>query len=157
MKISPNNKMLAVTSDKSTLHIFDIPSMEKATFSDASSETGSSIASKWSFLSKIPFLPRAFSDTYSFASVTFNSDDDPDATIDSSTAKLPKPIPGIPGGRAPKGILGWSNDNAIVVIGAGRDGKWQKFSLKIDKDGNRVCEHAEWRRYLEGESVDGDQ
>ena len=71
---SPSNTLLAVTSDKSTLHIFDIPHQQSVTRrsqspSPALEETPPSY--KWGILGKIPLLPRVFSDVYSFANAHF--------------------------------------------------------------------------------------
>ena len=155
--------MLAVTSDKSTLHIFDLPHPQLEPYSSEWSnskrqhKTSNSLTStasaeegnnqKWGILGKIPLLPRVFSDIYSFTSVHFEAGDDPQNALgNASTTSLP--IPGIPGGRPPKGIIGWLNDYTILVIGAGRDGRWEKFIVGEGEDGKRHCVRNGWRRYL---------
>ncbi|MCJ1466832.1 Phosphatidylinositol 3,5-bisphosphate-binding protein [Pseudocyphellaria aurata] len=157
--ISPNSSLLAVSSDKATLHIFDLPhSLDNdATTSNSrtthrhshSFSTGGSGEDgnnqKWGFLGRIPLLPRVFSDVYSFASAHFEIDDDPQTALGTGGAI---PIPGIPGGKARKGIIGWTNDWTILVIGAGRDGRWEKFILGEGEDGKRHCVRNGWKRYL---------
>ena len=148
-----------MSSDKATLHIFDLPrfstSYEDIHSTDRSLRysNSSSIPSngeegnkhKWGILGRIPLLPRVFSDVYSFASAHFETDDDPQIGLGVSGTV---PIPGLPGGKARKGIIGWTNDSTILVIGAGRDGRWEKFILGEDDDGNRRCVRNGWKRYL---------
>lgn len=157
--ISPNSKLLAVTSDKSTLHIFDLPHPLHGSRSD--SPTGRSLRSlngsasaesndesnnqKWGLLGKIPLLPRVFSDIYSFASAHFETDDDSKTSLGNSENVS---IPGIAGGKPKKGVIGWGNDHTILVIGAGRDGRWEKFILGEGDDGKRRCIRQGWKRYL---------
>ncbi len=96
-------------------------------------------------LANIPLLPRVFSDTYSFTSAHFEIDDDPQTSL-KSTGNIP--IPGIPGGKPRKGIIGWRNDYTIIVVGAGRDGRWEKFIIGEGDDGKRHCVRNGWKRYL---------
>ena len=100
---------------------------------------------KWGILGKIPLLPRVFSDAYSFTSAHFESGDDP--TIGGVGAPY-VPIPGIPGGKPAKGIIGWLNEYTIMVIGAGRDGRWERFIVGNGNDGKRYCVRNGWKRYL---------
>ncbi|KAL8807116.1 MAG: hypothetical protein Q9200_004797, partial [Gallowayella weberi] len=103
LAISPSNTLLAVTSDKATLHIFDLPQFSMShhhkpalatssrssspySTSDTSTTEGGSNKQKWGILGKLPLMPRLFSDTYSFASAPITIDDDPYATL-SGTAK----------------------------------------------------------------------
>ncbi len=159
LAISPNGSLLAVSSDKSTLHVFDLPrpvlaSRNETTASSKSHRySNSSTASKsedghnkkWGILGKIPLMPRVFSDIYSFTSAHIEIDDDPQTALGIGGAI---PIPGIPGGKARKGIIGWKDDWTILVIGAGRDGRWEKFVLVEDEDGKRHCVRNSWKRYL---------
>ena len=103
---------------------------------------------KWGILGKIPLLPRVFSDIYSFASAHFEAGDDPGPVFGSGLGALSTPIPGIPGGRPAKGITGWLNEYTILVIGAGRDGRWEKFIVGNADDGKRYCVRTGWKRYL---------
>jgi len=154
--ISPDNTLLAVTSDKSTLHIFDLPHPLRDDYKNSPQiGTASSIHSigsidetpnqKWGILGKIPLLPRFFSDIYSFTSAHFETVDDP--SIGGVGAPY-VPIPGIPGGKAAKGIIGWLNEYTIMVIGAGRDGRWERFIVGTADDGRRHCVRNGWKRYL---------
>ena len=90
-------------------------------------------------------MPRVFSDIYSFASAHFETDDDPKGGLGGGEMV---PIPGIPGGKPRKGLVGWINDNTLIVIGAGRDGRWEKFILGEDDYGKRRCIRQGWKRYL---------
>ena len=92
LAFSPSGAQLALTSDKGTLHVFDVPketstptnnatNTSSTTPSTTNSSSGQSPApananegkGKWGFLSRIPLMPRLFSDTYSFASHAFYS------------------------------------------------------------------------------------
>lgn len=163
--ISPSNTLVAVTSDKSTLHIFDLPHPlrpHRSEWTDnskpsSSSNTTSGIGTgdgpgsqKWGILSKIPLLPRVFSDIYSFASAHIEIGDDPQLGSAGASSLVGGPIPGIARGRPPKGILGWTNDHTVIVIGAGRDARWERFIIGEAEDGKRHCIRDGWRRYLGG-------
>ena len=97
---------------------------------------------KWGILGRIPLLPRVFSDVYSFASAHFEIGEEP----------LPGPSnPGTnsdSGVRPPKGVIGWTSDSSLVVVGAGRDGRWEKFIVAEGEDGRRYCVRDGWKRYL---------
>ncbi|KFY26081.1 hypothetical protein V493_04290 [Pseudogymnoascus sp. VKM F-4281 (FW-2241)] len=156
ISISPSSQMLAVTSDKSTLHVFDMPHPSKVARSESSNPNrrltsmGSGSPSpvgdeaptqKWGILSRIPMLPRVFSDIYSFASAHFELGDTipqessfPDSVSETS--------------RTPKGVIGWTSDHSLIVISAGRDGRWEKFILAEGEDGKRYCVRDGWKRYL---------
>ncbi|EEP78840.1 conserved hypothetical protein [Uncinocarpus reesii 1704] len=144
LAISPSNTLLAVTSDKSTLHIFDLPhacnSIPNYQPPPATGEEG--LYQKWGFLGKIPLLPRLFSDVYSFASAPFEISDDapPGATY--------VPQLGSSSCRPPKGLIGWTSDDTLLLIGAGKDGRWEKFAIQEGQDGKRVCTRTGWKRYL---------
>ncbi|KAL9024597.1 MAG: hypothetical protein Q9196_006404, partial [Gyalolechia fulgens] len=110
LAISPSNTLLAVTSDKATLHIFDLPHSNQpsaaiashpirssspystSSFDDSNSAAASTNRTKWGILGSIPLMPRLFSDVYSFASAPIAIDDDPHAAL-RGTAKPPVPIP----------------------------------------------------------------
>ena len=158
LAISPSSQLLAVTSDKSTLHVFDIPHPTKPGRPEAPNmnkhltQTGSSglMSSgddsgnlKWGILGKIPLLPRVFSDIYSFSSAHFEMGEE-------SQVKLPSPLGGVIGGydRPQKGIIGWTSDQNLIVLGAGRDGRWEKFVIVEGEDGKRFCLRDGWKKYL---------
>jgi len=158
--ISPNSTLLAVTSDKSTLHIFDLPNTVSQSHngsvtsnrphrnSNSSSTTGNfeeGKNQKWGILGRIPLMPRVFSDIYSFTSAHFEIDDAPQTDLGKIATM---PIPGLPGGKPRKGIIGWKDENTLLVIGAGRDGRWEKFILGEGADGRRHLVRNGWKRYL---------
>ncbi|TVY60866.1 SVP1-like protein [Lachnellula suecica] len=155
LAIAPSGQLLAVTSDKSTLHIFDIPHPSKPARAEGGSASrmltsqsgGGNLAMsdadtshKWGFLGRIPLLPRVFSDVYSFASAHFEIGDEP-------TFGGPNSPPGamLP---PPKGVIGWTTDESLIVIGAGRGGKWEKFVIAEGEDGKRYCVRSGWKNYL---------
>lgn len=98
---------------------------------------------KWGILGKIPLLPRVFSDVYSFASAHFEIGDEPVPSMpngfDSGTGMIARPQ---------KGVIGWTSDHSLIVIGAGRDGRWEKFIIAEGEDGKRYCVRDGWKRYL---------
>ncbi|RKF61926.1 SVP1-like protein 2 [Erysiphe neolycopersici] len=155
LAISPSGLLLAATSDKSTLHIFDIPNFYKSPLTintdddsqnilensrnfSGQTQAGNDVNKKWGFLGKIPMLPRMFSDNYSFASVQFENED----TCNLSRSELRF--------KSPKGVIGWINDETIIVIGAGSDPKWEKFIIIKNADGRRYCLRDGWKNYLVG-------
>ncbi|KAI9929958.1 hypothetical protein ASPWEDRAFT_23686 [Aspergillus wentii DTO 134E9] len=146
LAISPSNNLLAVTSDKSTLHVFDIPNPRTVAHRSPSpsspSEEGTN--QKWGILGKIPLLPRVFSDVYSFASAHFEiGEETPPGSqhVQSLGTSIGRPV---------KGVIGWPNDHTIIVIGSGRDGRWEKFLIRDGDDGKRYCVREGWKRYLGG-------
>ncbi|KAH8423458.1 phosphatidylinositol-3,5-bisphosphate binding protein HSV2 [Aspergillus melleus] len=143
LAISPSNNMLAVTSDKSTLHVFDLPHPRNPPQTTSSPpEEGTSL--KWGILGKIPLLPRVFSDVYSFASAPFEIGDE------GAPGSLYIPPLGTSFGRPLKGVIGWADDRTVLVLGSGRDGRWEKFALREADDGKRICVREGWKRYLGG-------
>ncbi|KAF3396319.1 SVP1-like protein 2 [Penicillium rolfsii] len=145
LSFSPSNTLLAVTSDKSTLHIFDIPHPHLPHRSQsAGSATEETVNHKWGILGRLPLLPRVFSDVYSFASAHFEIGDE--ATPGSPYATSM----GTSIGRPPKGVIGWMDDHTLLVIGSGQDGRWEKFILRDGDDGKRYCLRDGWKRYLGG-------
>lgn len=160
LAIAPGGQLLAATSDKSTLHIFDIPHPSKPPRSEtpngdrrftsmgnsgrgSPSLTDVDTSQKWGILGRIPLLPRVFSDVYSFASAHFEIGDEP-----LYGASTPLNSPDATGLRPPKGIIGWTSDHSIIVIGAGRDARWEKFVIAEGEDGKRYCVRDGWKRYL---------
>jgi WD40 repeat protein len=141
LAFSGSGRLLAATSDKSTLHIFDVP---YASESETSPQTH-----KWGLLSKVPMLPRQFSDTYALMSIKFELGDDPVGDATSRSGSLNAIIPGIPGGRPTKGLAGWINDDTLILIGAGQDARWEKFIIGVDEEGRRVIGREGWKKYLE--------
>ncbi|KAG4030982.1 hypothetical protein MFRU_010g01080 [Monilinia fructicola] len=159
VSIAPSGQLLAVTSDKSTLHIFDIPHPSKPPRSESDSGHrrltslgGGGINSpttpeadtshKWGILGKLPLMPRVFSDIYSFATATFSTGDEPlSASSNPLTANDAGPKP-------TKGVIGWTSDESIIVVGAGNDSRWEKFIIAEGEDGKRYCIRDGWKRVL---------
>lgn len=144
LAFSPSSTLLAVTSDKSTLHVFDVPRPQNKAHRSQSpaSATEEAANQKWGLLGRVPLLSRIFSDVYSFASAHFEMGDEI-AQVSGSPQPVSSSL-----GRAPKGIIGWSDDQTILVIGAGREGRWEKFVLRDGGDGRRYCIRDGWKRYL---------
>ncbi|KAJ9664329.1 Phosphatidylinositol 3,5-bisphosphate-binding protein [Neophaeococcomyces mojaviensis] len=180
--ISPDTSLLAVTSDKSTLHVFDLtqlpgrsrpsslsisasPSAKSNSTSSRGRSQSPNVSSpsaaaddespqnKWGFFSKIPLLPRIFSDTYSIASTHFEMGDEGTQT-GSSLSYLPA-LGSMPA-RPMKGIIGWRDNSTILVIGTGRDGRWERFRVsdRVVTNSNGTEELKKdvwkdgWKRYL---------
>jgi len=163
--ISPDSSVLAVTSDKSTLHVFDLPAIpgsadtamrrrSQSPHVPSEADEGHNASQKWGFLSKIPLLPRVFSDTYSFASAHFEIGDETGPNSPSTLTYLPA-LGSLPS-RAQKGLLGWINDDTLLCIGTGRDGRWERFKVgerpaqASIEDGHerRSVWRDGWKRYL---------
>ncbi|KAJ5494969.1 SVP1-like protein 2 [Penicillium diatomitis] len=146
LAFSPSNNLLAVTSDKSTLHIFDVPHphLPHRAQSPASS-LEESASQKWGILGRLPLLPRVFSDIYSSASAHFEIGDEAGSGTSYGSS------PGTSIGRRPaKGVIGWIDNHTLLVLGAGQDGRWEKFILRNGDDGRRYCTRDGWKRYLGG-------
>lgn len=174
--ISPDSNLLGVTSDKSTLHIFDLSQLPgrplQSPRTGTKSPNGSSRRSqspqvsspsiddeqpqnKWGFFSKIPLLPRIFSDTYSFASTHFEMGDE--GTPSGSTLSYLPALGSLPT-RPMKGILGWKDNSTLLVIGTGRDSRWERFQIGdrvVTAGGPNGTEEVKrdiwkdgWKRYL---------
>ncbi|OAA60246.1 phosphatidylinositol-bisphosphate-binding protein [Niveomyces insectorum RCEF 264] len=99
---------------------------------------------RWGVLGKLPFLPKYFRDTVSFASTEFSMDDGPGGYRQREVDEA------APMGRArlPRGVLGWPNDNTVVVVGAGVDAKYERFVVSMGNDGHRTCVRQAWANYL---------
>jgi WD40 repeat protein len=143
LAFSPDGSTLAVTSDKSTLHVFDLKS------ATAAAEAGPK-QNKYGLLSQIPLLPRQFSDTYPTATIKFDMGDEPVAWgPHAKSATMSAGIPGVPGGRPTKGLIGWLDDETIIVLGAGQDPRWERFQLGLDDKGKKCLVSNGWRRYID--------
>ena len=174
VSISPSSTYLAVTSDKSTLHIFDLPPFRgpgtRATSPSAAGDgpnwemvssadqysLNAPNTKKYGIFSTLPLMPRVVTDTYSLASAHFEIGDEPEGWTPGGapnkaglSPSRSVPIPGVPGGRPPKGVIGWLNDETMVVLGAGHDARWEQFSLRLAEEGRRVLVRDGWRRYME--------
>ncbi|PSR87259.1 WD40-repeat-containing domain protein [Coniella lustricola] len=158
---SPSGTLLASTSDKGTLHIFDIPHPgARSDFSPVSpiiappvahnhpgsaggagQSNGNDGKGKWGWLSQVPGLPRVFSDTYSFTSIPFSTDEPTDsvaAMSDGAALGTTKPQ---------KGLIGWYDEENLVVVGAGLDARWEKFQMARDDTGKRFVGRVGFKHY----------
>ncbi|KAK4451088.1 SVP1-like protein 2 [Podospora aff. communis PSN243] len=152
LSFNPSGTMLACTSDKYTLHIFDVPNPKRPAPPAASqaevdggatSSEGGDGKGKWGILSKLPMMPRVFSDTYSFASTPFEAGDE------ALVGGLPMSENITLGTSRPmKGSVGWLNDTTLLVVGAGKDARWEKFVIQEGQDGKRTVVRDCWKRYL---------
>lgn len=133
LAFSPHDSLLAVTSDKSTLHIFDIPNGVNAP-ANPDPKTH-----KYGILSKVPLLPRQFSDTYSSASTHFEMGDEPGSTAENARSA----------GYPTKGSLGWLDDQTVLIISAGQDARWEKFLVVEQQTGHKVVYRDAWQRFLD--------
>lgn len=170
---SPSGHLLACTSDKGTLHIFDVSHPNKKPTnpitapnapgaggssgggSGSSSRPGSSSSgagaggsgggggkTKWGWLSQVPGLPRAFSDTYSFTSIPFS-------TGDETMGGWAEPSSYAPLGttKPQKGLVGWYEEESLVVVGAGVDARWEKYQMGRDDNDKRFIGRVGFKRY----------
>ncbi|KAF2868075.1 hypothetical protein BDV95DRAFT_157039 [Massariosphaeria phaeospora] len=145
LAFSPLGSMVAVTSDKATLHIFNLPSGTAGQTPEAEEKTH-----KWGLLSKLPLLPRHFSDTYSSATTKIELGEEPEGRgPHSKSATFNAGIPGVPGGKPTQGLIGWLDDETLIVISAGQDAPWEKFKVAVDDTGKRVLTREGWKKYLE--------
>lgn len=103
---------------------------------------------KWGILGKIPLLPRVFSDVYSFASAPFDMGEGQANTGYEGYGNGELGVGDGDTGRVKKGVVGWSGDHSLLVVGAGVDGKWEKFVIAEGEDGKRYCIRDGWKRYL---------
>ncbi|EGP89137.1 uncharacterized protein MYCGRDRAFT_70550 [Zymoseptoria tritici IPO323] len=166
LAFSPGNRWLASTSDKGTLHVFDL---------------------RPSDTQNAPFASRLLSDSRSAASHSFHLGSDPahwqTGRPEYSWTVLPsggrkrvrnevQPRPGEPSGRAVKGVLtfmpaGWNGDGVgdaseesvkMVVIGGGVEGRWEEFQLRGGETGGGlhgwILERRGFRRFLTRQFVE---
>jgi WD repeat-containing protein 45 len=87
-----------------------------------------------------------FSDIYSFASAHFEIGDE----YQGNGSPTYLPALGSLGVRPQKGIIGWVDEQTILVVGAGRDGRWERFKIEEDEEGKRSLRRDGWKRYLGG-------
>jgi hypothetical protein len=98
-----------------------------------------------------------FSDVYSFASAPFEVDDDGEGG-GSGSGSGGGVIGGLPvsesttlgTSKPPKGVIGWVDEDSLLVVGAGKDARWEKFVVREGADGRRFCVREGWKRYLAG-------
>jgi hypothetical protein len=137
--ISPSSHRLAVTSDKRTLHVYELPHHGRPAQGTAASRPSSAMSNgpnnaenkRWSLLGKLPLLPKYFSSEWSAAHAEFEG-----------------------GGTA---AVGWVSDDSVIVVsvGGGNDGlgepRWEKFVLLDRGENGEECIREGWRRYLDND------
>ncbi|KAH8201819.1 hypothetical protein TruAng_003993 [Truncatella angustata] len=135
LRFSPSGRILACTSAKGSLHVFDVNPASQAASAMESANNPST--NRWGILSNIPFGP--FQDTYSFATAKFELGDE--AGLNDSMAVLgtTRPI---------KGVIGWTEENCLIIVGAGTDARWERFVLTAGENGTRILVRGGWKRYL---------
>lgn len=169
---SPSGDMLACTSDRGTLHIFDIPrpgrnnppdrpilstlaanslgsrpgssNSNSTTTNNAAATTAaahSELSNGWGWLAKVPLLPKAFSDQYSFASAKFDLGEEPEDEPEMTEFAVLGTF------KAAKGVIGWFEEYDLVVVGAGYDARWEKYRVAEVDDGKRFVTRIAWKRY----------
>jgi len=105
-------------------------------------------ARKYGGLADLPYAPRFLRDAYSSLSARFEVGDEshhvpPGALLQERYAD----------GRPPKGRIAWVGDDEIVVVGAGRDARWEKFRIGFDVEGRRGIERVGWKYYLDDDGL----
>ncbi|KAI0403891.1 WD40 repeat-like protein [Xylaria palmicola] len=155
LRFSPSGSMLACTSDKGNLHIFDVPNQRRPPSSAARSAASISpsataanpntdATNKWGFLSNIPFGP--FSDVYSFTTAPFDTGSEPLQNHHNMRRLSDNAVLGTT--RPVKGVIGWIDESSLLVIGAGQDARWERFVLREVEDGRYVLAREGWKGYL---------
>ena len=142
---SPSGGQLAVTSDSNTMHVFNLPTPESTgdQLARPEGDKGSYLNwQKWGGLAKLPFAPRILTDVYSFV----NADFDPGE--DSGMSSHPHTQHGAPTKARVKGLVGWVDDETIVVLSAGRDARYERFKLSLDENEPASLRRAGWSKYM---------
>lgn len=97
---------------------------------------------KWGWLSQVPGLPRVFRDTYSFTSIPFSTGDE----VAGGWAELSE-FATLGTTKPQKGIIGWYEEDTLVVVGAGVDARWEKYQMARDDSGKRFIGRIGFKRY----------
>lgn len=105
-------------------------------------------ARKYGNLADLPFAPKFMKEAYSSLSCPFEIGDEspyvpPGAVLQERYAD----------GRPPKGRIAWIGDDELVVVGAGRDARWERFRMGFDVEGRRGIERVGWKKYLEDDGL----
>ncbi|KAI8966493.1 WD40 repeat-like protein [Daldinia sp. FL1419] len=147
LRFSPSGNMLACTSDKGSLHIFDVPNPRNQLHTPppvaSSGSPNAEARNKWGILSNIPFGP--FADTYSFTSAPFEIGEEPllpgpqNSSGENTVLGTSRPV---------KGVIGWIDESTLIVVGAGQDARWEKFVLREGEGGRSVLVREGWKKYL---------
>lgn len=111
MKFSPNDKKLAVLSDKHTLHVFDLGEGESA--------LGKAPTNRRHMLGKLQLpiqLPTYFQSTWSFCSVNTSQYQTDEKTSEGNDV----------------GTIGWSGNSSMIIVWKEKQ-TWEKYSI-VAKD-----------------------
>lgn len=146
----------------------------EATATGSTTASGGSNRGKYGNLANLPFAPKILSDTYSTLSCSFEIGDEggTDSSSGATTSTLTSGLAALVLGtstdpkaqsqspspsraRVPKGQIGWLNDHELVIVGAGKDARWEKFRIGVDGTGKRGIEWVAWRRYMDWDDFGG--
>ena len=47
-----------------------------------------------------------------------------------------------------KGLVGWVDDETIVVLSSGSDARYERFKLDLDTGGPATLERSGWSRFM---------
>lgn len=116
MEFSPNGTKLAVLSDKETLHVFNI-------------SNNYSKYNKQHLLKSLPGVikPQYFDSIWSFCSIHLKEEEEKEKEKDKD-----KKISSKANDSVDRGIIGWSNENSIILLWEKR-AKWEKFVI-VEKE-----------------------
>lgn len=163
MRQQPQGRALSIMSEATD-----------ATAKGSATTSGGSTRGKYGNLANLPFAPKILSDTYSTLSCSFEIGDEggADLTPGAATSALTSGLAALGLGtssssanqgqasstgtaKVAKGRIGWLNDHELVVVGAGRDARWEKFRIGIDGSGKRGIEWVCWKRYMDWDGFGG--
>lgn len=103
---------------------------------------------KYGTLADIPYAPRFLTDTYSSLSCSFEiGDESPHVPRGTNLQER------YAQGRPAKGRISWIDDEELVVVGAGKDARWEKFRIGYDQDGRRAIVKVGWKHYMEDDGM----
>ena len=103
---------------------------------------------KYGTLADIPYAPRFLTDTYSSLSCRFEiGDESPHVSRGTNLQERYAQA------RPAKGRISWIDDDELVVVGAGKDARWEKFRIGYDQDGRRAIAKMGWKHYMEDDGM----
>ncbi|KAK8062038.1 WD40-repeat-containing domain protein [Apiospora phragmitis] len=137
LRFSPSGRRLACTSAKGSLHIFDVPS------------PGSGRG--------VPSSPaRATSPHSPSIGVTGGGNGSGGGSAAGDATNKWGILSSLPFGAILRcllvclgaGVIGWIDEESLLVVGAGRDARWEKYMLAEGEEGKMVLYREGWKRYL---------
>ena len=103
---------------------------------------------KYGTLADIPYAPRFLTDTYSSLSCRFEiGDESPHVPRGTNLQELYAQA------RPAKGRICWIDDDELVIVGAGKDARWEKFRIGYDQDDRRAIAKIGWKHYMEDDGM----